>query len=148
MATPEELQAWKDALGDKVKPGDVLAGKYRLDRLLGAGGMGAVVQAWHLSFEEPVAVKLLLNQTAATKNALARFEREARSAFKIKSEHAARVMDIGFLESGSPYIVMELLKGQDLGHVLEARGPLPIAEAVDYLLQVSDPVSRYLLTGA
>ena len=142
MTTPEELQAWRDAIGDKVKPGDVLGGKYRLDRLLGAGGMGAVVQAWHLSFDEAVAVKLLLNQVGASKNALARFEREARSAFKIKSEHAARVMDIGFLDSGSPYIVMELLRGHDLGKELENRGALPIEEAVDYLLQACEAIAE------
>jgi eukaryotic-like serine/threonine-protein kinase len=142
MTTAEELQAWHDAIGDKVKPGDVLGGKYRLDRLLGAGGMGAVVQAWHLSFDEAVAVKLLLNRVGASGNALARFEREARAAFKIKSEHAARVMDIGFLDSGSPYIVMELLNGHDLGQELEKRGALPMAEAVDHVLQACEAIAE------
>jgi serine/threonine protein kinase len=120
----------------------VLAGKYRLDRLLGAGGMGAVVAAWHLNFDEAVAVKLLLSQVGATKNALARFEREARAAFRIKSEHAARVMDIGFLDSGSPYIVMELLHGHDLGKELDTRGALPIGDAVDYVLQACEAIAE------
>jgi eukaryotic-like serine/threonine-protein kinase len=140
--SPADLAAWKEVLGENIKPGDVLAGKYRLERLLGVGGMGAVVQAWHVHFDERVAVKFLRGQVLASKNGLARFEREARSAFKIKSEHAARVIDLGFLESGLPYIVMEFLQGQDLGKVVETRGALPTTEAVDYLLQAAEAIAE------
>src|SRR5579871_5679731 len=92
-----------------VQPGDVLAGKYRVERVLGMGGMGVVVQATHVQLEERVALKFMLPQAAASAEVSARFLREARLAVKLKSEHVAKVMDVGTLENGSPYIVMEYL---------------------------------------
>src|SRR4051794_33572362 len=89
--------------------GEILAGKYRVERLLGVGGMGVVVAATHLELDEPVAVKLLLPQAAPQPDAVARFVREAKAAIKIKSDHVVRVLDTGRLESGAPYIVMEHL---------------------------------------
>src|SRR5687767_2410789 len=94
-----------------VAPGDVLAGKYRVERVLGAGGMGVVVQATHLELDERVAMKFLLPHAVQSGEAAARFVREARAAVKIKSEHVARVSDVGRLDNGSPYIVMEFLDG-------------------------------------
>jgi eukaryotic-like serine/threonine-protein kinase len=89
-----------------VKPGDMLAGKYRVDRVLGIGGMGVVVQATHVQLEERVAIKFMLPQAAQNADIAGRFLREARLAVKLKSEHVAKVMDVGTLETGSPYIVM------------------------------------------
>ena len=91
--------------------GDVLAGKYRVERVIGAGGMGVVVAATHLELDEVVAIKLLLPEALANAEAVARFSREARAAVKIKSEHVARVIDVGKLDSGAPYIVMEFSPG-------------------------------------
>ncbi|HET9959746.1 MAG TPA: protein kinase [Polyangiaceae bacterium] len=122
------------AEGPPVAPGDVLAGKYRVERVLGAGGMGVVVAALHLELDERVAVKFLLPEVSQDSNAAARFIREARAAARIKSEHVARVIDVGRLESGAPYMVMEYLEGSDL-ESLVSQGPLPIEDAVDYVIQ-------------
>ena len=115
--------------------GDVLAGKFRIERVLGVGGMGMVVSAMHLHLDERVAIKFLLPEALSNGEAVARFGREARAAVKIKSEHVARVIDVGALETGAPYMVMELLRGQDLSQVLRDTGALPIAVAVQYVLQ-------------
>jgi serine/threonine-protein kinase len=122
--------------------GDVLAGKYRVERLLGRGGMGMVLSAIHVKLDERVAIKLLLPEALAEPEAVARFEREARAVRKIKSEHVAKVSDVDTLEDGSPYIVMEYLDGLDLGHFVKRRGPLPISEAVDYMLQVCEVLAE------
>ncbi|HVJ20330.1 MAG TPA: serine/threonine-protein kinase, partial [Polyangiaceae bacterium] len=115
--------------------GEILAGKYRVEKVLGVGGMGVVVAATHLQLDERVALKFLLPETAQNGEAVARFAREARAAVKIKSEHVARVSDVGTLETGAPYMVMEYLTGSDLSERLRAQGPLPITEAVELLLQ-------------
>ncbi|XXT16737.1 protein kinase [Sorangium sp. So ce429] len=123
-------------------PGDVLAGKYRIERVLGAGGMGVVLAAWHLVLERRVAVKFLLPEAAALPDAGARFLREARAAAALDGQHIARVIDVGTLDSGAAYMVLEHLTGDDLGHVLQTRGPLPLAEAADYLLQACEALAE------
>jgi serine/threonine protein kinase len=124
------------------REGDILAGKYRIDRILGAGGMGVVVAARHIRLDEHVAIKFLLPEMMEHGEAVARFEREARAAVKIKSEHVARVSDVGTLENGAPYMVMEYLQGSDLADWLRQRGPLPIEQAVDFLLQASEAIAE------
>jgi serine/threonine protein kinase len=118
-----------------IRQGQVLAGKYRVVRVLGAGGMGMVVEANHVQLETRVAIKVLLPQMLGSPDAVARFEREARAAVRISSEHVARVFDVGTLPDGAPYIVMEFLEGSDLAAWLRDRGPLPIAQAVEFVLQ-------------
>ena len=125
-----------------VNLGDVLAGKYRIERVLGQGGMGVVVLATHLQLDERVAIKFLLPQALQMPEAVARFAREARAAVKIKSEHVARVTDVGTLDTGCPYMVMEYLHGRDLAQVVQDRGPLPIEEAVDCLLQACEAIAE------
>jgi serine/threonine-protein kinase len=129
-----------------VNPGDVLAGKYRVERVLGAGGMGVVVQAMHLELDERVALKFLLPEAVESPEAAARFVREARAAVKIKSEHVARVIDVGRLENGAPYMVMEFLEGADLNALLE-RGPLPVEDAIDYVIQACDAMAEAHAVG-
>src|SRR5208283_84667 len=118
-----------------VSPGDVLAGKYRVERVLGIGGMGVVVAAHHIQLDEKVALKFLLPDALKNPEAVARFVREARAAVKIKSEHVARVSDVGQLENGSPYMVMEYLEGGDLSAWLKQRGAMQVELAVDFVLQ-------------
>jgi serine/threonine protein kinase len=118
-----------------VKPGDVLADKYEVERTLGVGGMGVVVAARHLHIQHRVALKFLLPEAVKDGVAVARFLREAQAAMSIQSEHVARVTDVGTLGDGTPYLVMEYLDGADLARVLERRGALPIADAVAYVLQ-------------
>jgi eukaryotic-like serine/threonine-protein kinase len=122
--------------------GDILADKYRIERVLGAGGMGMVVAAYHLQLDERVAIKLLLPQTLANAEAVARFAREARAAVKIKSEHVARMIDVSSLPNGAPYLVMEYLDGEDLSHWVQTRGALPIELAVELVLQACEALAE------
>jgi len=126
----------------EVATGQILAGKFRIERVLGRGGMGVVVAATHLHLEQRVAIKFLLPDALKIPEAVKRFEREARAAVRIKSEHVARVTDVGTLETGSPYMVMEYLDGQDLSQLLHERGPLPIEEAVDYVMQAIEAIAE------
>lgn len=118
-----------------VGEGDVLAGKYRVERILGVGGMGAVVAARHLQLDSKVALKFLLPAMLGDREAVERFAREARAAVQITNEHVARVTDVGTLDNGAPYIVMEYLEGGDLAAWVQERGALPIEQAIDFVLQ-------------
>jgi eukaryotic-like serine/threonine-protein kinase len=124
------------------RPGYVIAKKYRVERVIGRGGMGVVVAAEHITLRQRVAVKFLLPAAILRAGAPERFLREARSAVAIQSEHVARVIDVGTLTNGAPYMVMEYLTGTDLGEVLRARGPLPVDEAIDYVLQASEALAE------
>lgn len=104
--------------------------------------MGIVVEARHLALEERVALKFLLPNVMANPEAPERFLREARAAAKIKSEHVARVSDVGTLESGAPYMVMEFLEGSDLSRLVHEKGPLPVPDAVDYLIQGCEAIAE------
>jgi hypothetical protein len=125
-----------------VHPGDILLGKYRVEHVLGQGGMGVVVAATHLDLAELFAIKFLLPEALESDQAVERFLREARAAARLKGEHVAKVHDVGRLESGAPYMVMEHLEGMDLDKLERARGPLPVEEAVLYVLQACDAVAE------
>jgi serine/threonine protein kinase len=119
--------------------GAVIAGKYRVERLLGEGGMGSVFEATHVSLGQRVALKVLRTDGSARTRAeaLARFEREAQIAATLPPDHVARVTDMGRTDAGEVYLVMELLRGRDLALELAEVGPLSIPLAVDYVLQAS-----------
>src|SRR6187431_2538920 len=117
-------------MSNEVQEGQVLAGKFRIERVLGQGGMGVVVEATHLQLDERVALKFLLRSALGQKDLVSRFSQEARATAKLKSEYAARVIDVGAREDGAPYIVMEYLEGADLGAILTKSGPLPVQDAV------------------
>jgi serine/threonine-protein kinase len=125
-----------------VREGDVLAGKYRVERILRQGGMGIVVAAEHLQLRLRVALKLLLPSACAAPEAVNRFLREARAASQIQSEHVVRVTDAGTLESGMPYMVMEFLRGADLLEVIQTQGPILIGDAIDWVLQACEPLAE------
>ena len=125
-----------------TEPGTVLSGKFRVDHVLGQGGMGVVVAAHHLHLDEQVAIKFLLPNALTDSKVVARFAQEARAAVKIKSEHVARVIDVGTLENGAPFIVMERLVGSDLGDLILRHGKLTVEDAVDYVLQASEAVAE------
>src|ERR1700722_12854137 len=112
-------------LEKQVEPklGDVLVGKYRLERVLGEGGMGTVFAAHHEILDQTVAVKILAPELAKSREIAERFLQEARAAAKLRSEHVARVMDAGVSEDGLTFIVMECLEGYDLGELLKIGGP-------------------------
>ncbi|WP_433937405.1 serine/threonine protein kinase [Sorangium cellulosum] len=129
-------------LDTPVHVGDVLLGKYTVERVLGRGGMGMVVAARHRELGELFAIKLLLPRAPADAQATELFLREARAAVQLKGEHIVRVHDVGRLETGAPYMVMEHLVGSDLQQIVFERGPLPVREAVDYVLQVCDALAE------
>jgi serine/threonine-protein kinase len=122
-------------------PGEVLAGKYEVLGLIGVGGLGFVVAANHIELGEKVALKFLRPDAMANAEAVGRFSREARASVQIKSEHVARVFDVGNLPDGIPYIVMEYLEGKDLGVLVTERGALPIRTAVEYVLQICEALA-------
>ena len=122
--------------------GDVLAGKYRVDKILGIGGMGMVVAATHLELDQRVAIKFMLPGSHESAETSARFLREAKAAGRLNSDHVCRVMDVGRFDNGAPYIVMEYLQGEDLGAVLRLRSPLRVSEAVDYILQAVEGIAE------
>ncbi|MEZ4312858.1 MAG: serine/threonine-protein kinase [Polyangiaceae bacterium] len=128
--------------GDPAREGAVLAGKYRVERVLGRGGMGVVVAARHLQLGERVAVKLMLPRMAERPGAAARFVREGRAAARIRNEHVARVLDAGTLEGGERFLVIEYLRGRDLRAEVLATGPLSVEDAVSYVLHACEGLAE------
>lgn len=118
-----------------VNVGDVIEGRYRITKLLGQGGMGSVFEAHHEHLNQRVALKFIDSRLAMEPQAAARFLREARSAARLETPYVCRVLDMGRLKSGVPYLVMELLTGETLERRLQMRGKLPVAEAVGYVRQ-------------
>lgn len=127
--------------GGYLAIGEVLDGKYRVERTLAEGGCGIVVLATQLQLERPVALKYLRPDMLAHSHVVALFEREARLAAKLRSEHVVRIHDVGVSARIGPYLVMEYLEGADLQTLIDA-GPLPIGEAVDYVLQACEALAE------
>jgi serine/threonine-protein kinase len=130
-----------------VQPGEVIAERYLVERLLGAGGMGVVVSALHRTLGERVAIKLLYEDAATQPKVIERFLREARAAARLRSEHVVRVSDVGVLDNGTPYLIMEFLDGRDVASELSRRGPLPVTEAIDYVLQACEALAEAHAAG-
>ncbi len=110
--------------------------------MLGKGGMGIVIAARHIDLGELFAVKFLLPAALAQPDAVERFLREARASARLKGEHVVKVQDVGRLPDGMPYMVMEHLSGSDLKAVVKERGPLPIADALTYMLQACEALAE------
>jgi serine/threonine-protein kinase len=125
-----------------VREGEILDGKYRVERVLGVGGMGVVVAAAHVQLHTRVALKFLLPAALGNAQVVERFAREARAAVQIQSEHVARVTDVGTLPTGSPYMVMEYLEGTDLADSIARGGPVPATQAVSYVLQACEAIAE------
>src|SRR5258706_7496992 len=123
------------------KKGDLIAGKFQVESVIGTGGMGFVVAARHLQLAERVAVKMLRFDKKSSKG-LERMLREARACARLRGEHVARVMDCGVLDDGRPYVAMELAQGRNLAHELAAGGAASIETAVDYVLQVCEALAQ------
>jgi serine/threonine-protein kinase len=138
----DEPRESRGEASDVPREGDIIAGRYRVERVLGQGGMGVVVAARHTSLRQRVAVKFLRPAALKLPGASARFLREAQAAAAIQSEHVARVTDMGTLGTGSPFMVMEHLDGTDLSSTIKTRGPLSIKEAVDFVLQACEALAE------
>jgi serine/threonine-protein kinase len=123
------------------KPGTLVASKYRIERVLGVGGMGVVYAARHEMLSQDVALKMLLPDVAKDKEAVARFIHEGRATARLQSDHVVRVMDVG-MDGTTPFLAMELLSGEDLGQILEKRGPFLVTATVDFLIEAMEGLSH------
>ncbi len=156
-ASPEEASTTSPDLGGSAKaaelaveslkavglaPGDTIAGKYTVGSVLGEGGLGVVLSARHDQLDQQVAIKVLKPEMTRSHAVVERFLREGRLAAKIQSEHVVRVFDVGTLDKGAPYIVLEYLQGRDLGTILSDEGRLPIDKAVDYILEACEALAE------
>ncbi len=126
----------------ELTPGTVLLGKYRVEEVLGTGGMGRVVRASHQYLAQSVAIKVLLPQFVESPSTVARFLREAQATVQLKSEHVARVIDVGTMPDGTPFMVMEYLEGNDLNQILRHHGPQTAAIVCDLMLQACEGMSE------
>jgi serine/threonine-protein kinase len=135
----------RPAIAGNLHEGDVLGGKYRVERLLGAGGMGVVVCVQRLSDGQRVALKLLQPWRHGDEDfdeRATRLVREAKATAALHDEHIVRMFEAATFEDGSRYLEMELLEGVDLARVVRERGPLPVGEAVDYMLQICQGIAE------
>ena len=131
-----------------VAPGSLIASKYLVERVIGAGGMGIILAAKHVQLDQRVAIKVLMSTaTSLDVERAARFLREAKAAALIQSKHVVHVFDFGSMPSGAPFLVMEHLEGSDLAGALKTKGGLPIADAVEYILQACEGVAEAHLLG-
>ncbi len=125
-----------------LHPGDFVAGRYQIDGLAGEGGMAVVYSARHIHLAERYAIKVLRPGFAADKNVVSRFLQEARSAAQLRSDFACRVFDVALLPGGAPYIVMELLSGEDLAAVVRRQSTLPVDQALEFVIQACEALAE------
>lgn len=128
-------------------PGQLIGGKYRIDALIAEGGMGIVYRATHLDLDCPVALKLIRPEHVENEEVVARLLTEARIAAGLRSKHVNRVLDVGRTRGGMPYLVLEYMEGSDLRAHLERRGPLPVSEAVDCVMQACEALAEAHAVG-
>ena len=137
-APPERRQSLA-----RIVPGTLIQGKYRVDRVIGRGGMGVVLSAMHVDLNQRVAIKFLeVVREEQGGDFRARFVLEARVCAKLKNPHIARVQDVSVWQGIYPFMVMDYLEGEDLRHVLSTRGKLPIDQAVDYAVQICEGLAE------
>jgi serine/threonine-protein kinase len=147
LGRPVEAPSGDAPASPPVQIGEILAGKYRVERLLGVGAMGVVVAAMHVDLHEIRAIKLMLPSMLGDVEGVERFLREARAVSKLRSRHVATVFDVGRLASGAPYIVMEHLEGSDLKSVLSERGVLSPGEAATFVSEACEALSEAHAAG-
>jgi serine/threonine-protein kinase len=127
--------------------GELVNGKYRVDGTAGTGGMGVVLIATHVELGHRVAIKVLAHDEGTNDTAIERFLREGKAAASLRSDHVVRIYDVGRLGSGVPFMVMELLIGEDLGSYVSSHGPVEPTQAVDWILQACNAIAEAHATG-
>jgi serine/threonine-protein kinase len=130
-----------------IVPGTLFQGKYRVEHVLGEGGMGIVVAATHITLGQKVAIKFLRGTGAMKSEVIERFVREARAAARIQGRHVAKVIDVGADERGLPYMVMEYLDGEDLAQRLQTVGILSVPEACRWVIQACEAIAEAHAAG-
>jgi len=146
-AVSEEPKSARVPKATSVSPGQIIGDRYRIDEPIGEGGMGFVCRATHVGLDTPVAIKLIRPDFKDDAEFVRRFLNEARRAAVLKSERVTRVHDVGQLDSGEPYLVMELLEGVELDKYLEAHGPLAALDAVNVALQICEALAEAHAAG-
>jgi hypothetical protein len=129
------------------RAGQIVAGKFRLDVMIGRGGMGSVWAATHMGLGHRVAIKLIAREFVRSSEALRRFDAEAKAAARLQSRHVVQVFDNGMLDDGTPFIAMELLSGENVSDRIAHRGPFSLAQAVDVLAQCCKALGRAHAAG-
>ncbi|HEY6459038.1 MAG TPA: serine/threonine-protein kinase [Polyangiaceae bacterium] len=137
MSRTQLVEGW-----EIPRAGDLIAGKYVVDGKCGRGGLAVVLSATHPQLDQRVAIKMLLPQWADNPAVIERFLREGRAATHVKSEHVVRVFDVGRLDGGAPYLVLEYLEGCTLEEILVRNGPVPVPTAVEWLLQAAEAIGE------
>jgi len=127
--------------------GDILVNRYRVERVVARTAHEVVLEASHLDLGQRVLLRHLTTLASTSPEAVARFQRGARKAREMRSEHAERVVDFGRLDTGAPYRAVELPRGPSLAEILRVRGALPVAEAVDIVLTACEPVAEAHASG-
>jgi serine/threonine-protein kinase len=130
------------SLNAGIEIGSIVGGKFRMERILAEGGMGLVAAATHLQLEQTVALKFFRGDVMTTGESRLRFMREAKAAAQLKSEHVARVLDVGVSEGGAPYIVMEYLDGQGLERIIATEQTLDPASACEYAIHACEALAE------
>jgi serine/threonine protein kinase len=124
------------------RAGETIAGKYVIEGPCGRGGLAVVLSAIHAGLDQRVAIKMLLPEWAHDDDVVERFLREGRAAARIKSEHVVRVLDVGQLDNGAPYLVLEYLDGHTLEEVISTWAQLPWRTAIDWVLQAAEAIGE------
>jgi serine/threonine protein kinase len=125
-----------------LREGDVVAGRYRVERVLGRDGHELVLSVRHLELDERALMRVLLPEASVNPDAVTRFRRGARRSLEHRSEHTEHVLDFGRLSSGSPYKIVELPRGPSLHEVLRIRGELPLSEAADIAVTICEALAE------
>lgn len=130
------IRAWTP-----YRPGDIVSGKYRMERSVWQGDLLCVIQARHLVLEQRATLKYLRPEARAFPETIANFLRDARTLLQLRTEHVTPVLDVGILELGTPYVALQWPDGLQLSQIMRVRGPLPIDEAADYITQIATGVA-------
>ncbi len=125
-----------------IAPGTIIGRRFRIDEVIAAGGMGIVYKGWHLVLDHPIAIKVVRPEYADRTEIISLFVNECRNNAQLRGAHAARVLDMGRIENGPPYMILEYLEGVDLRELLASDGPLPLSCAADYLVQSCEAVAE------
>jgi serine/threonine-protein kinase len=129
------------------RAGQVVAGKFRLDAVIGRGGMGSVWSATHVGLGHRLALKLIAREYVRSPEALRRFDAEAKAAARLQSRHVVQVFDNGTLDDGTPFIAMELLSGENVSDRIEHGGPVSLADTVEIMAQCCKALGRAHAAG-
>ena len=134
-------------MADVLTPGQVVAGRFRIEEVIGEGGMGMVYLARHLTLRRPVAIKVLKGNYGADETFVERFRREAIAASQVVHPNVVSITDFGQLDDGAFYIVMEYLQGVGLDQVLDSGGAQPLTRVMNILIQLADALETSASAG-